>query len=460
MKKAIYSVAFLFIALFCGAAVYLGYFTVFERDRIAIHPYNRRLDHLDQEVIRGTIYDSTGEVLAETVEGIREYPYGRRYAHAVGYAQSGKIGAEALANTELLYPDYTIESIFRNAFLGDKFEGRDVVLTLDNRLQAIAQEALGDYRGAVVLIEPSTGKIKAMYSNPTFNPNRIVEDWDALREDETRSPLVNRATNGLYPPGSIFKIFPVIGAMTNGTDQTFTYECKGYIEKAGHRIQCYNGRVHGEVDLEQAFAKSCNTYFIALSDKVPFGALADVCQKLLFNADLPVDFDYARSQFPTEQVSEFDQLAAYIGQGRVLVTPMHMAMVASIIANDGVLMKPYLFDHATNSKEEILSKQLPEYVEAYLDEVQSKALQEMMHQVVSEGTASRLNDLDLDIGGKTGTAQNATGKDHSWFIGFAKPEGNDKNTLAFAILVENGGEGAKALTVARALLQSYSDIVQ
>ncbi|MGL4738104.1 MAG: peptidoglycan D,D-transpeptidase FtsI family protein [Cellulosilyticaceae bacterium] len=460
MKKAIYSVAFLFIALFCGVAIYLGYFTIFERDRIAIHPYNRRLDHLDQEVIRGKIYDSTGEVLAETVEGVRAYPYGRRYAHAVGYAQNGKIGAEALANTELLYPDYTLDSIFRNAFLGEKFEGRDVVLTLDNRLQAIAQEALGDYRGAVVMIEPSTGKIKAMYSNPTFNPNRIVEDWSELREDEARSPLVNRATNGLYPPGSIFKVFPTIGAMNSGVAQTFTYECKGYIEKEGHRIQCYDGRVHGKLELEEAFAKSCNTYFIALSEQVPFKELAQVCEQLLFNADLPVDFDYAKSQFPTAQVSGFDQLAAYIGQGRVLVTPMHMAMVASIVANDGVLMKPYLFDHATNSKEDILSKQLPEYIEAYLDETQSKALQQLMRQVVSEGTASRLSEIDLEIGGKTGTAQNATGKDHSWFIGFAKPEESEKNTLAFAILVENGGQGAKALSVARALLQAYSEIVQ
>lgn len=456
MKKAVYTVAFLFIALFCGAAIYLGYFTVFERDRIARHPYNRRLDHLDQEVIRGRIYDSTGEILAETVDGVRHYPYGRRYAHAVGYAQNGKIGAEALANTELLYPDYTLESIFNNAFLGEKFEGRDVVLTLDNRLQAVAQEALGDYRGAVVLLEPSTGKIKAMYSNPTFNPNTIVADWNELREDEKRSPLVNRATNGLYPPGSIFKIFPALGAMGNGTAETFTYECKGYIEKEGHRIQCYDGRVHGKVDLKKAFAKSCNTYFIALSDQVKFSDLASVCDGLFFNQDLPVDFDYARSQFPTEGVSSFDQLAAYIGQGRVLVSPMHMAMVASIIANDGVLMKPYLFDYATNSKEDVLSKQLPEYVGAYLDETQCKNLQELMRVVVTDGTASKLSGIPLEIGGKTGTAQNATGKDHSWFMGFAKREEEEKNTLAFAILVENGGEGAKALSVAKEILLAYS----
>ncbi|MGL4344297.1 MAG: peptidoglycan D,D-transpeptidase FtsI family protein [Cellulosilyticaceae bacterium] len=460
MKKSIYSVAFLFIGLFGMVAIYLGYFTLFERDRIAMHPYNRRLDHLESEVIRGTIYDAQGEVLAQTKEGKRDYPFGSRYAHAVGYAQNGKIGAEALANTELLYPDYNITSIFRNAFMDEKFEGRDIVLTLDNRLQAAAAEALGDYRGAVVVLDPTTGKILTMYSSPTFNPNHLVENWEDLREDEARSPLVNRATHGLYPPGSIFKIFPTLSVIQNPEAEEFVYECKGFIEKEGHKIQCYDGKAHGRVDLTKAFVKSCNAYFIALSNQVDFEQLAKTSEMLLFNAELPIDLEYAKSKFPVEGVSSFEQLAAYIGQGKVLVTPMHMAMVASIIANDGVLMKPYLFDYATNESKEVLSKRLPEYVGVYIDEKSCARLQELMRGVVEEGTAMRLSGIDLDIGGKTGTAQNATGKDHSWFMGFAKKSASVNNDLAFAIIVENGGQGAKALSVAKTVLKAYSNIAE
>lgn len=459
MKKIVYSVAFVFIALFGSVALYLGYFTMFKRDDIAIHPYNRRLDHLETEVIRGRIYDSTGEVLAETVDERRSYPFGSRYAHVVGYAQNGKIGAEALANTELLYPDYQLQSIFRNAFMGEKFVGRDVVLTLDNRLQKGAEDALGDYRGAVVMLEPSTGKIKAMYSSPTFDPNKVTQNWETLIEDEERSPLVNRATHGLYPPGSIFKIIPALGAIQSIPDvESFVYECKGYIEKEGHKIQCYDGKAHGKVDLNSAFTKSCNTYFIALSDQIPFNKLGQLSEQLFFNKELPFDMEYTKSRFPVEGISSFDQLIAYIGQGKVLVTPMHMAMLASMIGNDGVLMEPYLFDYATNDAEAVLSKQLPEYVGAVIKEDEALRLQEMMRTVVEEGTATKLKGIDLEIGGKTGTAENETGKDHSWFIGFAKHPEEQQNSIAFAIIVENGGKGAKALSVAREVLEIYSEL--
>lgn len=452
--KAIYKIAWFFIVVFVALVIYMGYFTVSKSKSIAIHPYNKRLDHLENEVVRGTIYDASGKVLATTEEDARVYPYGSTYAHAIGYSQRGKYGIEALANVELLYPDYHISSLFQYAFNGTKFQGHDVVTTLDHQLQVAAEEGLGKRKGAVVVLEPTTGKIRAMYANPSFDPNTIKEQWDELSDDTTRSPLLNRATHGMYPPASVFKIMTTI-AYLEGHQPDFTYTCTGKIEKNGHVIQCYNGTAHGEVDLNSAFTKSCNAYFIALSDKVKPEEVQRVSERLLFNAPLSDKLQHKASSIALKDVSSFDTLAAYIGQGKTLVSPLHMAMVAGMIYNDGVLMAPYLVDYSMDEKGNTRYKQLPEYKGAYIDETICKTLQEMMVQVVEEGTASRIIHEGIRLGGKTGTAQNETGKDHSWFVGFAEDE--EKTPIAFAILVEQGGKGAKALDVADKLIHAYFD---
>lgn len=459
--KWIYAVAGLFIILFIGLALYFTYFTVVEKQKISVHPYNKRLDHLETEIIRGDIYDAEGVLLATTKDGKRSYPLGRRYAHAVGYSQRGKYGGEALANVELLYPDYNLKSIFESAFIGKEFMGRDVVLTLDDRLQTAAQESFGDRKGAAIVLEPSTGKIKAMYSNPTFDPNNLLEDWEYLLQDEDNSSLVNRSTQGLYPPGSIFKILPTIAYIQNHPEdyENFTYTCEGSITKGSHTIKCFNGIAHGKVNLEEAFEKSCNTFFINLSEVVTAKELQTLGDKLLFNTSLPFDMDHATSRLQlTKEENDFNILAAYIGQGKTLVSPLHMGMLASMIANDGVLMKPYSFDFSMSKKGNVRLKNLPSYDKAYLDEKTTHILRKYMMGVVENGTAQALSRDDLVVGGKTGTAENETSKDHSWFIGFAYPKSNPEQSIAFAIIVENGGKGAQALGVANNILDAYSNL--
>lgn len=456
-KKVVYSILGLFTVVFLGLAGYMIYFTMVESKEISIHPYNRRLDHLEGEVIRGNIYDTNGNLLATTEDGQRVYPYGARYAHAVGYSQIGKYGAEAQTNVELLYPDYNLKSIFENTFMGKKFEGRDVVLTLDDRLQKISEEAMQGYKGSVVILEPSTGKIKAMYSTPGFNPNQLVANWDSLSSDQENSPLVNRATQGLYPPGSIFKILPTIALIESGLEyENIIYECTGSITQGDYTIKCFNGNVHGKINLKQAFEKSCNTYFIHLQEYIKPKELQALGESLLFNKSLPLDIEYNKSRLEVgEKSTPFDVAAAYIGQGRTLVTPMHMAMLASMLANDGVLMEPYLFDFSKNEKGRVLLKNLPNYHRALINENTAQILQEYMMGVIRNGTASRLSTRGLRAGGKTGTAQNETGKDHSWFIGFAQNVEKPESEIAFAVIVENGGQGAKSLDVTQQILRTF-----
>lgn len=456
-KKIVYSILGLFVTIFLLLAGYMTYFTVFESKDIAVHPYNRRLDHLEGEVVRGTIYDTNGNILAVTENGERVYPYKSRYAHAVGYAGVGKYGAESLANIELLYPDYNLKSIFENTFTGKKFEGRDVVLTLDDRLQKASEEAMEGYKGAVVILEPSTGKIKTMYANPTFDPNEIAANWDNLVSDEENSPLINRVTQGLYPPGSIFKIIPTIAFLESYPEyENIVYECTGRIRKEDYSIKCYNEIAHGKITLKEAFEKSCNTYFVNLQDYVFAKNLQEVGERLLFNKAFPLNMEYSKSRLDlSKNNTEFDLSATYIGQGKTLVTPIHMAMLASMIANDGVLMEPYIFDYSKNEKGKVLLKNLPSYHKALVDEKTVKILQELMREVVDTGTASKLSTRGLMVGGKTGTAENETGKDHSWFIGFAQNEERPEEEIAFAIIVENGGQGAKALEITQQILRAF-----
>ena len=295
-QQIIYMITGIFVAMFMLLIGYFIYFTVVKEKQIAVHPQNTRLNAMEKEVIRGTIYDTNMVVLATTENEERTYPRGKLYAHAVGYATNGKTGAEALANTQLLYPDYSVTSLFKAAFLDEKFEGRDVVLTLDDRYQSAVAEAMSGERGGVVILEPSTGKIRAMYASPGFNPNDIAENWDELRTDEKNTPLVNRATQGLYPPGSIFKVVTALAYMEKQGDESldFTYNCTGEVSGDDYTIQCYDHIAHGEVNLETAFAKSCNSYFVKLGEQLSVGELKAAAEKLGFNKDLSFDMAYSK----------------------------------------------------------------------------------------------------------------------------------------------------------------------
>lgn len=464
-KKMIYTIAAIFMLIFAVLVGYLIYFTIFKQKEISTHGQNTRMNTLESEVIRGKIYDTHADdniLLAYTDEqGNRVYPYGKQDAHVVGYSQYGKTGIEALANSTLLYPNYNLLSILKMAFLNEKFEGRDIVTTLNQTYQSKVAEAMSGKRGAVVVLEASTGKILALYSGPTFDPNEIGENWNTLSTDEENSPLLNRATKGLYPPGSIFKVVTSLAYMRQneqaGLPLDFTYDCTGSISGNEYTIQCFNGTAHGKVDLYHAFAKSCNSYFVALGRQLKGDQLKETAESLGFNQSLNVDLGYSASRFNLQMNdSEFEKAATAIGQGRTLTTPLHMAMLASAIINNGVSMKPYLVDHAMKHGRQIVNKQKPVELGDLLKKEEAYELQSLMEGVVDHGTAVTLPEKGLVVGGKTGTAENETEADHSWFMGYAyDPNETPRNAIAFAVVVEGGGKGAQALTVSDSILEAY-----
>ena len=240
-------ISYFFVAIFVSLIGYLVYFTVFRSEDFINSPYNTRQDSFADQVVRGQILSSDGQVLARTdVDGegneTRVYPYANVFSHVVGYATQGKSGLETEANFELLTSHAFFLEQLKNQFQDQKNQGDNVVTTLNTTLQQTAYDALGDRRGAVVVMEPDTGRILAMVSKPDFDPNTIDADWDYLISDSSDSRLLNRATSGQYPPGSVFKIVDALAYYReHGTLQDFSYLCQGSITVDGHTIPCYGG---------------------------------------------------------------------------------------------------------------------------------------------------------------------------------------------------------------------------
>lgn len=211
--------------LFIALMGYLVYFTIVRADTFVNSPYNQRQDAFAKKVVRGDITDRNGNVLAQTEAAedgteTRVYPYGSLFAHVVGYsdAELGKTGLESVENFELLTSNAFFVEKIQNEFNGTKNQGDTVVTTLDADLQQAAYDALGDNKGAVVVMEADTGKILSMVSKPDYDPNNLAADWEILNTDEENSPLLNRATNGSYAPGSVFKIITTLAYMRQNSD--------------------------------------------------------------------------------------------------------------------------------------------------------------------------------------------------------------------------------------------------
>lgn len=453
-------VSYFFVLIFISMIGYLVYFNVAESEEFINSPYNTRQDTFSDRVVRGTILSSDGQVLANTQvyeDGTEErvYPYENIFSHVVGYDSNGKSGLESEANFSLLTSHEFFLDQMKNEFRGEKNQGDTVVSTLDSNLQVTAYNALGDRRGAVVAIEPSTGKILVMVSKPDFNPNTLEQDWEALVNDDTNSSLLNRATMGQYPPGSTFKVVTALDYFREkGTLEGYSYLCQGSITMEGHTINCYNGTVHGQEDFYSAFANSCNCAFADMGTGLGGSSLKKTSEDLLFNKELPFT-SYRKSSFSLDGNSGTPLIMqTSIGQGNTLVSPFHMALITCAIANKGVLMVPYLIDKVQNVTGETVSETEPEAYKRLMSENESNLLGKLMEGVVNNGTASALSGRGYTAAGKTGSAEfDEQGSSHSWFIGYSNVEDPD---LVVAIIVENGGTGSEAaVPIAGQLFDAY-----
>jgi penicillin-binding protein A len=434
---------------------------------------------------RGTIITADGVVVAESVPSrddsrlfTRHYPEGELYGHIVGYTSLlfGTIGLERERSGVLVSNrDATISGVLR-ALLGGDLRPRGIRLTIDDALQRVAAEALGEQRGAVVALDPDTGAILAMVSRPGYDPNTLLgadsgPAGDALEADPNQ-PLLDRAIDETYAPGSTFKIVTAASALESGTVSAgSTFPDPLELELPGStstirnfdRDVCIDGT---QVTLEQAFVRSCNTIFAMLGLQLGAEPLVDMAESLGFNQDVPFDLDVVPSAIPPSDSFEHDLpgvAQSAIGQRDVRATPLQMALIAAAVANEGEIMTPHLVAEVFNSDAGIEDTIEPETWRKAMSPATAEAITDLMERVVTSGTGGRAAVPGVRIAGKTGTAQVPDAAPHAWFVGFG-PVGADEGTsrIVIAVLVEAGGEagedatgGAVAAPIARAVFSQF-----
>lgn len=461
-RKTTFQIIYIFLGLFVLMAGYFTYFILFQSDEVINNSYNKRQEVLAQRIVRGNILSSEGDILASTQvdedgNEVRNYPYGRVFAHVVGRFDNGKTGIEEAENIRLLTTNINSLEVMYSDLIGEKSPGDNVITTLDVDLQQVAYDALGDNRGAVVVLEAATGKILAMVSKPSYDPNKVHQDWEELlADDPSKAPLLNRATQWPYPPGSTFKVLTALEYMReNPSFRNYEYECTGSMEFDGMTIHCHNNKVHGEVDLPKSFAKSCNASFASIGKDLDITSFRSLCEEFLFNRNLPVNMASSVSSFTLEKGKSGvrEEMQTAIGQGNTLITPLHNAMIAATVANEGVMMKPYVVDHIENAQGGMVKQYNSQKLGRMMSTSEAKYISEMMRQVVTDGTATKLENLKQKAAGKTGSADNSQGKAHSWFIGFA-PYKNPE--IVVSVIVENVGTGSEyAVPIAKNIFEEY-----
>lgn len=468
LKGNIKIIFIIFSVLFMSLILYLTYFTAVERERLIKSSYNRRLWEQEEKVLRGTIYDSKGRPLAETgFEGgskKRIYSGGKAIGPLIGYSDPvlGRAGIENVFNGELLgISEQDPVTLLRQKILGVSERGNDLYLTIDIDLQKTAYDLFQGRKGALAAIEPQTGRILALVSSPGYDPTTAKQNWEVLSKDEN-NPLINRATQGLYPPGSVFKIITLASALTHNPEiENETFYTPGYIKVNGSIIRDGQHLWPGEYDLTTAFRYSSNTVFIQIGQRVEREKMISMIEAFGFNASNRSDIPIAKSTFPRPPIigGNVEMAESFIGQGRLLSTPIQMAQVTAIIANDGKMVTPYIVEKIVSPlgtekttapkmiTTQVVSPQVAEKIKA------------LMVDVVKNGTGKAAAIRGIEVAGKTGSAENPHGQAHAWFVGFAPAE---NPRIAIAVVVENAGSGgAVAGPIARDVMLKYlSHVIQ
>ena len=471
------------VVLFGVLVGFTSYWSVFEAEELKGKDANKRPLLEQQRIERGRILTADGVVVARSVakgQGdaqryVRRYPEGPLYGHPIGYSyvRYGDTQFEEFHNDELVGNDSEFVSIL-DELRGVEQVGNDVVTNIDSEAQAAAQAALeAQGAGAVVAIEPSTGRVRVMASSFTYDPNLVPDQFEELNSDPAE-PLVNRATQGLYPPGSTFKVVTAAAALDSGeiTPET-PIDAPGSLEVQGLPLENDFGTSYSGLTLDDALTSSVNTYFAQLGERVGQETMAEHMAQFGFNAKPPIDL-------PSEQMSTsglwdlederllnpaepVDVARLAIGQERLLVTPLQMAEVAAAVANGGTLMKPQIWSRVIDSDGRVVDSLEPSEYGRPMSEETAADLTTAMEGVVERGTGTNAAIPGIAVAGKTGTAEtpgNETcggGEDENqaWFIGFA-PADDPRVAIAVSIecTPEFGGDIAAPIfaEVAEALL--------
>jgi penicillin-binding protein A len=470
MTTPILRLYLLVVVLFGLLVAFTSRWTVFEAKALREEPSNRRALLEEQRIRRGLIKADDGTPLARSLPAgagtfRRTYPVGPLFSHAVGYSyiSLGRAGLEQSRNSALIGARDDVTSIF-DQLRGRRREGDDVITTLDPKAQRVALDALGGRRGAVVALEPKTGRVKVMASVPGFDPNRVRREFRALNR-QSDSPLFNRVTQASYPPGSTFKVVTAITAIDSGR---YTPESvvSGRNNKliGGVPLQNDGGEDFGPIDLTTALTKSVNTVWAEVAETLGKARMGEYMTRLGFYAKPPLDYPAGERRAsgewkdgallpPTSRFIDVGRMG--IGQDRLAVTPLQMAMVASAVANDGKLVAPHLTRRIVDPDGRVVDD-VSTPVTRVMRKSTADAVAQMMSQVVKEGTGTAAALSGVEVAGKTGTAEidPSTDLNQPWFIAFAPI---DKPKIAIAVTIERsqgGFGGTVAAPVAKQVLEA------
>jgi peptidoglycan glycosyltransferase len=468
----------LIAVLFALLVAFTSRWTIFDASSLRENPLNARMLLEQQRIDRGPILAADGTVLARDVRGPegtyqRTYPTGEQFANAIGYSylvpDLGSSGLELSQSSALSGQTGTNLQTILDQLQGSEPQGEKVITTLDPQAQRVANAALAGYQGAVVALEPRSGAVTVMASSPSYDPNalRSLTNAERLKRDPS-DRLVNRAVEFGYAPGSAFKIVTATAAIDTGTfTPESTLSGRNGILVSGVPLDNDDDESFGQTTLTQALAKSVNTVYAQVAERLGKRTLARYMRR--FGFDRKPQLDYPAKEMsasgeyegesllpPTSPNVDLGRLG--IGQDKLEVTALQMAEVAAAVANGGRLMVPHLTDRIVDAEGRTVSRVTPRVQSVVMKPATAVAVTSMMEAVVNEGTAEAAKIPGVQVAGKTGTAETQIGDavNNVWFIAFA-PASNPRVVVAATLRRVPGYGAAYALPVARRVMESLLD---
>jgi penicillin-binding protein A len=463
----------LVLLLFAVLVGFTSRWTVFDAEALRDNPKNSRELLESLRIHRGAIRAADGSLLARSVERsdgtfTRRYPQGGVFSHAVGYsyARIGQSGLERFRNDELTGERNELSSIL-DELRGKRQVGDNLLTSLDPRAQRVALQALGGRKGSVVALDPRTGAVKVMASVPGFDPTdlRSARVFSQLSTDQRNAPLLNRATQSGYPPGSTFKVVTAIAALDSGRfTPSSSLSGRNGIEISGVPLNNDGGESFGVIDLTTALTNSVNVVWAQVAEQLGKETMGRYMDRLGFGKEPPIDlpsdqlrpsgeFRNGRLLPPTSRFVDVGRMA--IGQDKLNVTPLQMAMVAAAVANDGKLMRPQLTRRVVDVDGRTVDELEPKVQSTVMSASAARQVGQMMSRVVQEGTGTAAALSGIDVAGKTGTAEvdRPCGPNQLWFIAFA-PVGRPRVAIATTVECGTGFGGTVAAPIAKQVMEA------
>jgi peptidoglycan glycosyltransferase len=461
--------------MFALLVAFTSRWTVFEASSLRESPLNERTVLEQQRVKRGPVLAADGTVLARDVRGAegtyqRTYPTGDQFANTIGYSylvpDLGSTGLELLRNSALEGQSSTNLQSILNQLQGSEQQGETVITTLDPAAQRVANAALAGYQGAVVALEPRSGAVTVMASSPSYDPNALRSSAEAERlKHDPSDPLINRALQYGYAPGSTFKIVTATAAIDTGAfTPESTLSGRNGILVSGVPLDNDEDESFGQITLTQALAKSVNTVYAQVAERLGKQTLARYMSRFGFDRKPELDYpakemsasgEYQGEELLSPTSPDVDLGRLGIGQDKLEVTALQMAEVAAAVANGGRLMVPHLTARIVNAEGSTVLRVTPRVQSVVMKPSTASAVTSMMEAVVNEGTAEAAKIPGVQVAGKTGTAETQIGDalNDVWFIAFA-PAADPRVVVAATLRRVPGYGAAYALPVAKRVMES------